>query len=282
MVGVFLVRCSTRWCSDWNLYNGPSLYEQSFQFQLETDKTVEVFYFEVRDAQQTQQQVSFQTLQNSFTLENADSVVLLQEGQNPFSNNGADALQPFKAPFFEKYVAEPFCGDSCVPIVLGCTDPTSLNYDPLANTLDPNNPCIPNIPCCMNPLAFNYNPNATVDDGSCIPVVVGCMDSTMYNYDPNANTAGTCVPFIYGCTDPTSFNYNPNANTDDGSCVPIIYGCTDVTAFNYDSTANTDDGSCIARVYGCTDSTMFNYDPLANTDDGSCQPFVYGCMDLNH
>ena len=71
---------------------GPGLYEQSFQFQLETDKTVEVFYFEVRDAQQTQQQVSFQTLQNSFTLENADSVVLLQEGQNPFSNNGAGCI----------------------------------------------------------------------------------------------------------------------------------------------------------------------------------------------
>ena len=258
---------------------GPGLYEQSFQFQLETDETVEVYYFEVRGPQQSQGQVEFQTLQNSFTLENADSVVLLQEGQNPFSNNGADALQPFEAPFFEKYVAEPYCGDSCIPIVLGCTDPTALNYNPDANTLDPDNPCIPYIEGCTNPLAFNYDPNATVDDGSCIPVIVGCMDSTMYNYDPTANTPGTCIPFIYGCTDPTSFNYDPNANTDDGSCVPIIYGCTDPTAFNYDSTANTDDGSCIARVYGCMDSTMFNYDPLANTDDGSCIPFIYGCMD---
>lgn len=258
---------------------GPGLYEQTFQFPLETDKTVEVYYFEVAAPQQSQADVEFQTLQNSFTLENSDSVVLLAWGQNPFQNNGAGALQPFEAPFYEKYVGEPYCGDSCVPIVLGCTDPTALNYDPLANTNDPNNPCIPYIEGCTNPLAFNYDPNATVDDGSCIPVIVGCMDSTMYNYDPNANTPGACIPFIYGCTDPTSFNYDPNANTDDGSCVPIVYGCTDPTAFNYDSTANTDDGSCIARVYGCTDSTMFNYDPLANTDDGSCQPFVYGCMD---
>ena len=68
------------------------LYEQSFQFQLETDETVEVYYFEVRGPTQSQGQVEFQTLQNSFTLENADSVVLLQEGQNPFSNNGADYI----------------------------------------------------------------------------------------------------------------------------------------------------------------------------------------------
>lgn len=258
---------------------GPGLYEETFQFQLETDKTVEVYYFEVGNPQSTPQQIQFQTWHNSFTLENADSVVLLQEGQNPFANNGQGALQPFEGPLYEKYVAQPFCGDSCVAIVYGCTDSTSLNYNPLANTDDGS--CIPVIYGCMNPLAFNYDSTATVDDGSCVPVVVGCMDSTSYNYDPLANTPGACIPFIYGCTDPTSFNYNPNANTDDSSCVPVVYGCTDPTAFNYDSLANTDDGSCIARVYGCTDSTMFNYDPLANTDDGSCVSFVYGCMDPN-
>ena len=48
---------------------GPNLYEQSFQFQLETDETVEVYYFEVKGPQQSQGQVEFQTLQNSFTLE---------------------------------------------------------------------------------------------------------------------------------------------------------------------------------------------------------------------
>jgi len=170
---------------------GPGLYEETFQFQLETDKTVEVYYFEVGSPQSTPQQIQFQTWHNSFTLENADSVVLLQEGQNPFANNGQGALQPFEGPFYEKYVAQPFCGDSCVAIVYGCTDPTSLNYNPDANTLDPNDPCIPNIPGCMNPLAFNYDSTATVDDGSCIPVITGCMDSTAFNYDPTANTPGS-------------------------------------------------------------------------------------------
>ncbi len=238
---------------------GPGNYEQTFQFQLETDKTVEVYYFEVPAPQQSQAQVEFQTLQNSFTLENADSVVLLAWGQNPFSNNGAGALQPFEAPFFEKYVGEPYCGDSCIPIVLGCTDPTALNYNPDANTEDPNNPCIPYIEGCTNPLAFNYDPNATVDDGSCVPFVYGCMDPNSFNYDPNANVnqvsetdlSNPCIPIVYGCTDSTSVNYDPNANVDNGSCITSVVGCTDVAAYNYDPNANVSDSTACLYDAGC-------------------------------
>ena len=193
---------------------------------------------------------------------------------------------PLQYPVIQNPTAQPFFGDVCIPVILGCMDSTSLNYiqpigDPLVDVNTDDGSCIAIVEGCMNPLAFNYNPNANVDDGSCVPVVVGCMDSTQFNYDPNANTPGACIPFIYGCTDDTQYNYDPNANTDDNSCVPFIYGCTDPTSFNYDSTANTDDGSCIPIVYGCMDSTQFNYDPLANTDDGSCVPFIYGCMDVN-
>ena len=292
---------------------GPGPYSQSWQIDLATDEPIKVYYFEVGSPQTTPQEVQFQTWHNSFILENADGVVLLDEGSNPFANNGQGALQSFKSPFWNVYEALPYCGNLCIPIVEGCTDSTSLNYNPLANVDD--GTCIPYIEGCMNDLAFNYDPNATVDDGSCIPVIVGCMDSTAFNYDPNANTDdGSCVPVIEGCTDPTSFNYDPTANTDDGSCIPavygctdpgsfnfnpaaninqvsandtsnpcipIVYGCTDPNAFNYDPNANTDNGSCEAIIYGCTDSTSFNYDPLANTDNGSCIPFVYGCMDPN-
>ena len=188
-----------------------------------------------------------------------------------------DAI-PF--PFILESDSPPTFGETCIPVVLGCTDPTSFNYDPLANTDDGS--CVPVVVGCMNPLAFNFDPTANVDDPSlCIPIVVGCMDPTSFNYNPNANTndPSLCIPVLLGCTDPTSFNYDANANTDDNSCIPVITGCTDATAFNYNPNANTDDGSCIATVLGCTDPQAFNYDPTANTDDGSCIAIVYGCTD---
>jgi len=188
---------------------------------------------------------------------------------------GATTLQ---FPVIQTTTSQPTFGDVCIPKVLGCTDSTAFNYDPLANT--DNGGCIPVIVGCMNPLSFNYDSTANTA-GTCIPIIVGCMDSTQYNYDSTANTAGACIPFIYGCTDSSKFNYNALANTDDGSCVPFIYGCTDPTAFNYDSLANTNDGNCIPTLYGCTDSTAFNYNPLANTNNGSCIPVVYGCTNVN-
>jgi hypothetical protein len=288
----------------WTYTMGPGASSQTFSLQLDTDKPVTVYYFEVGGPQQPPAQVEFQTWHNSFTLENADGVVLLEEGVNPFANNGQGALQPFESPTWNTYTALPFCGDFCEPKVFGCMDSTSFNYNPLANTDDGS--CIPVIQGCTNDLAFNYNPNANVDDGSCIATVYGCMDpasfnynplaniddgsciyfgctdSTSLNYDPNANVDnGTCIYPIYGCTDPTSFNYDPNANTDDGSCIPVVYGCMDPTSFNYDPLANTDNGSCVPIIFGCIDSTALNFDPLANTDNGTCILPLTGCTDPN-
>ena len=166
----------------------------------------------------------------------------------------------------------------CIPKTFGCTDSTMFNYDANANTDDGS--CIAYIYGCTDPTAFNYDSLANTNDGSCIPVVFGCTDSTMWNYDVTANTSnGSCIPFIYGCTDSTAFNYDPTANTDDGTCYPILYGCTDSTALNYNALANTNDGSCIAILLGCTDSTAINYNSLANTDNGTCVPYIYGCTD---
>jgi len=195
----------------------------------------------------------------------------------------------------------------CVPMVYGCTDPTALNYDPLANT--ENYTCILPIYGCTDSTAFNYNPLANTDNGTCIGIIYGCTDPTAMNYDPLANTDDfSCIPYIYGCTDSTMWNYNPLANTDNGTCEPFVYGCTDAVAANFNPLANTndntcyynpgctdplylefynqgftadyDDGSCQTLVvYGCTDPTQFNYDPLANVDNGSCEPYIYGCTD---
>ena len=169
---------------------------------------------------------------------------------------------------------------TCDPYTYGCTDSTMYNYSITANTDDGS--CIPYIYGCTDPTQFNYDVTANTNDGSCIPVVIGCMDNTMFNYNALANTSsGNCEPFVYGCTDSTSFNYDPLANTDNNTCQIIVYGCTNPIALNYNTLANTDDLSCILPIYGCTDSTMFNYNPLANTDNGTCEMFVYGCTNPN-
>ena len=283
---------------------GPGLNEQIFLIPLNTNKPVEVYYFENASPQQPPEEVEFQTWHNSFKLTNSDGVVLMHEGSNPFANNGQGALQPFESPTWIKYSELPYCGDYCEPKIYGCMDTLSVNYNPLANTDDGS--CIPIVYGCTNELAFNYDSLATVDDGTCISTVYGCMDpiswnynseaniddgsciyfgcmdSLALNYDSNANVDnGTCIYPIYGCMDPEAFNYDPLANVDDGSCVSVIYGCMDPTMFNYDPLANTDNGSCIPVTFGCTDSTALNYDPLANTDNGTCILPLSGCTDPN-
>ena len=289
----------------WNFTMGPGAYADTFNLILDSDQPVTIYYFEIGGPQTPPEEVQFQTWHNSFKLINANDIVLLEEGTNPFANNGQGALQAFDGPFWHTYSAVPYCGDYCIPTILGCMDSTALNYADSANV--DNGTCIPIILGCMNPLAFNYDSLATVDDSSCVttivgcmdslafnynalanvndsascvPVILGCMDNTMFNYSSSANTDdGSCIPFVYGCMDAFAFNYDSLANTDDGSCVPVILGCMDITAFNYNSNANTDDGSCIPVVYGCMDPTMWNYNQLANTDNNSCIPFIYGCMD---
>ena len=59
-------------------------------------------------------------------------------------------------------LAPPACSSTSV---IGCTDPTATNYDPLATVDDGS--CTYTVSGCMDSLAINYDPNATQDDGSC-------------------------------------------------------------------------------------------------------------------
>ncbi len=223
--------------------------------------------YPVRAVFEITQQSDFTAVQCGYSLYSEDFVSIDIEGGfvNPIP------------PFFP-VIGEPYCGNTCIEKVYGCTDVSALNYNALANTND--STCY-YLAGCTNPIYLEYNSNADYDDGSCATLVVlGCMDSTAYNYDPTANVelTGSCVPYVYGCMDPVMFNYDPLATASD-TCIPYLYGCTDASMFNYDINANTDNGSCIPFVYGCTDTTMYNYDPLANSDNGTCVPFVYGCTE---
>jgi subtilisin family serine protease len=46
---------------------------------------------------------------------------------------------------------------------------------------------------CTEPSSLNFNPAATVDDGSCIPIVFGCTDADAINYSDSATVDdGSC------------------------------------------------------------------------------------------
>ena len=170
--------------NQWTFTMGPGDYEQTFPIWLDTDKPVEIFYFEVGGQQTPPEEVEFQTLHNSFKLTDQNGVILIHEGWNPFANNGQGALQPFEAPLYTKYTAFPYCGNYCIPSVFGCTDSSAFNYVEEANTDDGS--CIPIVLGCTNDLAFNYDSTANTDDGSCVSVIVGCMDSTAFNFNVDA------------------------------------------------------------------------------------------------
>ena len=283
--------------------NQNGIYSDTFELVLNSNDEVYFYYFEVPTIQQNSQQLDIQTIQNSFKVENSFGVII-HEGDNPWPGPNENKLRNYRSAL-DIYEAQPYCGNECIPVVMGCMDMIAYNYDSTANT---NDTCYYN-PGCTNPgyleyytqgytadiddgscddlavfgctdsTAFNYDSTANVDNGGCIPVVLGCMNSLAFNYNPQANTPDTCIAVVYGCTSPIAFNYDSLANTDDGSCIGVTYGCTDSTMWNYSPSANVDDGSCMPYVFGCMDATMWNYNPDANTDNGSCIAFVYGCTD---
>ena len=92
---------------------------------------------------------------------------------------------------------------------------------------------------CTDPTAINYNPLATIDDGSCIypswdcNTGVGCYDpgTGSGQYPTQSACQAACPISTLGCTDPCATNFNASANVDDGSCT--FKACLNPAAANY-------------------------------------------------
>lgn len=182
--------------------------------------------------------------------------------------------------------------DATLPDYSACTYPTA-NYDCSGTPLtDANQNGIADeeeVMGCTDATATNYNPLATTDDGSCSSAVLGCLIPGLPNYDPSATVQDTpvldaCGVVLTGglpgqlllpsagCTTPAACNFDPAATEDDGSCeFESCVGCTNPLACDYDESAIYNSG-CIdfESCYGCTASAAGNYDPSATIDDGSC------------
>jgi len=148
--------------------------------------------------------------------------------------------------------------------IVGCMDPTAINYNPQAQ--EPcwlilfNDCCILPLGGCTDIAANNYWPAATFDDGSC-HYLDGCPDPTATNPCTPTNSM-TLNSNIISCTDclgnPPSTQYgNPLYPS---AIIPGTFG--DITCCYFDPLGNL--------IIGCTDPNAVNYDPTAQVDDGTC------------
>lgn len=143
--------------------------------------------------------------------------------------------------------------------------------------------CVFGIVGCRDPTAMNYLPSA-VSDGPCEYAVYGCTVSTdTLNFDSLATRLGGgshpgagCRYAFHGCTDSAASNYVPEANVDDGTCTFDVVGCAEPSALNFDSVATVSAG-CTLRIPGCMASRANNYMSTATVPGGALCIFV-GCL----
>jgi len=236
--------------------SGEALFTTEIDFN--SNELIKVFFY-------TDPLSAFFANECGFEVISPSGEVVVFGGDNPI-------LNPIRfSPFMYSGMGQ--CLETCIPIVLGCTDESACNFNAEANTLSS---------CTYNIEYYdcdNFCINDADGDGVCDELeVVGCQDPTAFNYNEAATDAGECVPVVFGCTDPTQYNYDPEANTENNSCIPYVYGCTDPLALNYDEDANTDNDSCIEVVEGCSDPEAANYDEAVNSGDISSCLYDAGCI----
>jgi len=176
-------------------------------------------------------------------------------------------------------------GDYRVNRILDYTWPngTTSQCEAPTNVINLNSP----ICGCTDPNSLNFNPLATIDDGSCTYCVDGCMDQNALNYNSLATCPAPCTFCIYGCMDPAANNYNSAATCDDGSCLyGVGCGCTDILADNYgeDCGGNIvgypppcDDGCCSYGGAFCANPPSISTVTTEATCDPACGPGAIGC-----
>ena len=217
-------------------------------------------------------------------------------------------------PGYTEYNPQANVNDSscATPVVLGCTDITSPDYNSSANTMS----LVPN---CDYTLVITDGAQdgwfgswlGILQDTTVLgPYQMGPNDGASNSYTINLNstepveimffapgnastTANQCGFYLISpqgdtilsggtnsWTNPIlQFPYRYNAVPTCGNyCTPGVLGCMDSTALNYNPLANMPD-VCTPIVLGCTNSLAFNYNPSANVDDSSCVPIIIGCMD---
>jgi hypothetical protein len=181
--------------------------EETFDVYLSSEEEIELFFFTTPQSQNQVAQCGFMLV-------------------GPTGDTLIDVSQWSITPFPNTYTVTPYCGNSCIPFVYGCTDDLAQNYSSAANADD--NSCYYNAGCTQAGYLEYYTQGyeADYDDGSCLTLA------------------------LFGCTDPDALNYDPEANVDIDSCIDVVEGCMDIYAYNYNEDANTPTNDCLYDA-GC-------------------------------
>ena len=184
------------------------------------------------------------------------------------------------------------------PIIYGCMDTISSNYDSLATI---NTGCI-YINGCTNPLAENYNPWANVDDGTCV-MEVACNPGQalievailLDNWPGETSweitdTSGNILHSVPSGT----YDYTQVGQTVfTDVCIPfgdsIIFTLNDTYGDGIGGGSVV--GNCIVKNLDCEDTIFvlnipnFGYSVSSNTyasDSCSNDTIIYGCTDEDY
>jgi len=168
---------------------------------------------------------------------------------------------------------------SCYFISQPCNDNNSAT---LIDIINQNCECVGQVLGCTNSSACNFNPLASADDGTCAGVGFLCNDGNANTindlYQADCSCEGTYV--IFGCTQSNACNFNPLANYDNGTCLFAGQPCNDNNSATLIDIINQN-CECVGQVLGCTNPSACNFNPLANTDDGACAGVGFLCNDGN-
>jgi hypothetical protein len=123
---------------------------------------------------------------------------------------------------------------------------------------------------CTDTGSVNYNAAATIDTGGCTAKIYGCTDTGSINYNAAANVNnGACILKVYGITDTACTNYNPLANVSGGVCVPL--GITDLSSnISFDVIPNPFSNTTTIKINTTTplvNASVKFYDMLGNQVD---------------
>jgi uncharacterized protein (TIGR02145 family) len=153
-----------------------------------------------------------------------------------------------------------FCLTS--PAVLGCTDPSYLEYDPSANSDDGSCATLV-VEGCTDETASNFNPDANSDDGSCDYSLSGCDPVTFDGHTYEVIAIGTQCWFaenlrttVYadGTTIPANLSDSDWSSTTSGATTVYGEGSSTVYEGSSDEVANLEAYGRLYNWYAVDDS----------------------------